>query len=72
MYLAEEGNQVDQIGIVSHPMLHLDDDNFVLDILDICMDSPYKDSKRFYTNSDFDELDIESVEVQYQIDTYML
>ena len=55
MYLAEERNQVDQLGIVSHLMLHLYDDNFVLDILDIYMDSPYNDSKGFYTNSDFDE-----------------
>ena len=72
MYLDEEGNKLDYIIIASHPMLHLDDDNFVLDILDICMDSPYNDSKGFYTNSDFDELDIELVEVQYQIDKYML
>lgn len=63
--------------ITSHPILHLDDDDYidnelVLDILVVVMDNPYNDSKGldidFYRDH---ELDIESYEVQDQYDLDM-
>ena len=47
-------------------MLHLDDDDLVIDISDVFMDNPYNDFEGKYTNYNLHELDIELDEVQHK------
>ena len=66
VFLEEHENQVDHKIISSHSMLHLDDDDLVIDILDVFMDNPYNDFQGKYTNYNLHELDIELDEVQHK------
>jgi hypothetical protein len=69
----KEDNQVDNPIIGSHPMLHLDDDDYIDDnlalaILDVVMDTPFNDSEGLDINFDLNESNIELDEVQDQSD----
>jgi hypothetical protein len=69
--LDQEVHELDHPVIGSHPMHHVDDDDYidddlVLDIPDVVMDNPFNDFEGLDTNFDLDELDIELDEVQDQ------
>ena len=71
--LDEEDNQVDNPIIGSHPMLHLDDDDYiddelVLEISYVVMDNPFNDFEGLDANFYIDESNIKFDEFQDQFE----